>query len=88
MPLKSRNRDTASDIILSEVKKMKMLTKEELTRKLCAFYQANFDQRKTEVWFEQPAANVWVFGQGNKIITLKCHLISGEVTQRVENKGA
>lgn len=72
---------------MSEVIKMKMLTKEELTRRLCAFYRANFDQRKTEVWYEQPAANVWVFGQGDKIFTLKCHLLNGEVTQRVEKKG-
>ncbi len=65
---------------------MKLLTREEHTRRLCTFYQANYDQRKTDVWYEQPAVNVWVFGQGDKIITLKSHLLTGEVVCREETK--
>ena len=40
----------------------------------------HYGKRDTDIWFEQPALNVWVFKRGNKIITLKSHVITGDVS--------
>lgn len=33
----------------------------------------------TDEWHINPAVNVWVFERNGKIITLKCHIITGEI---------
>ena len=62
----------------------KILTKEELNQKLHAYYVEHFGEADTDVWCEQPAVNVWVFKRENKYISLKAHILSGEVEEFVE----
>lgn len=61
-----------------------MLTKEKLNESLTEFYKKRYGERDTDIWYEQPAVNVWVFGRDNKIITLKSHILTGEVEEFVE----
>ncbi len=63
---------------------MGILEKEQLQDALCAYYNTHYGARDTDVWYEQPAVNVWVFGRDGKIITLKSHILTGEVTEHIE----
>lgn len=62
----------------------KILTKEELTAHLHAYYIENYGEKDTDIWYEQPAANVWLFGREGKYITLKCHILTGKVEELTE----
>ena len=64
---------------------MKILTKEELNKKLYEYYIKNYTEKDTDEWFEQPAVNVWVFKRDDKYISLKAHILSGEVEEFIEN---
>ena len=59
---------------------MGILEKEQLSLNLFSYYEKHYGKRDTDIWFEQPAVNVWVFKRGNKIITLKSHVITGDVS--------
>lgn len=61
-----------------------MLTKEKLNESLSEYYKNHYGERDTDIWYEQPAVNVWVFGRDGKIITLKSHILTGEVEEFVE----
>ena len=61
-----------------------MLTKEKLNESLSEYYKNHYGERDTDIWYEQPAVNVWVFGRDGKIITLKSHILTGEVEELVE----
>lgn len=63
---------------------MGILTKEELNNNLYEYYKEHYGESDADVWYEQPAVNVWVFGRDGKIITLKSHVITGEVTEQME----
>ena len=63
----------------------KILTKEELNTKLFEYYREHYGERETDEWFEQPAANVWVFKRDNKYISLKAHILTAEVEEFVES---
>lgn len=63
---------------------MAILEKEELEKRLREYYVSVCGERETDVWYEQPAANVWVFGREGRFISLKCHILTGEVTEYVE----
>ncbi len=65
---------------------MSFFDKDKYNRALFSYYCSCFGKQETDVWYEQPAVNVWVFGRGNEIITLHSHIITGEVTARVERK--
>jgi len=65
---------------------MKILSNEKLNVALGRYYKEHYGERETDVWYEQPAANVWVFGRGDKIITLKSHILTGEVSEQTEEK--
>ena len=60
--------------------------KEMYANKLAEYYTKNYGEKETDFWYEQPAVNVWVFGRGDKIITLKSDVLTGEVTEKVEEK--
>lgn len=60
---------------------MGMLTKAQIEQCLCDYYKTQYGERDTDVWYDQPAANVLVFGRDGKIITLKCHILTGEVSE-------
>ena len=57
----------------------KILKKEQFDAYLSEYYREHYGERKTDKWYEQPAVNVWVFGRGNKIISLKSHILTGEI---------
>lgn len=61
-----------------------MLTKDKLNESLSEYYKNHYGEKDTDIWYEQPAVNVWVFGRDGKIITLKSHVLTGEVTEQVE----
>ena len=63
---------------------MRILEKEELNKKLYEYYAQNYTERDTDEWFEQPAINVWVFKRDGKYISLKAHILTGEVEEHIE----
>lgn len=63
---------------------MNMLTKIQIKKILQEYYNEHYGENNADVWYDQPAANVWVFGRNEKIITLKCHILTGIVTERIE----
>lgn len=58
--------------------------KELYNRNLYKYYVENYGERDTDIWYEQPAVNVWVFGRDGKIITLKSHVLTGEIEEKIE----
>ena len=58
--------------------------KEIYNANLKSFYLEHYGESDTDIWYEQPAVNVWVFGRDNKIITLKSNILTGEVTEQIE----
>ena len=58
--------------------------KELYNRNLYKYYVENYGERDTDIWYEQPAVNVWVFGRDGKIITIKSHILTGEIEEKVE----
>ena len=63
---------------------MGLLEKQEISQFLYEFYKEKYGESETDKWFEQPAVNVWVFERDGKIITLKCHILTGEVEAKEE----
>ena len=63
---------------------MAILDKEKLEQCLNEYYEEHYGRQNTDIWYEQPAVNVWVFGRDGKIITLKSHLLTGAVTEKIE----
>lgn len=63
---------------------MAIFDKELYSRNLYEYYVKHYGERDTDKWYEQPAVNVWVFGRDGKIITLKSHILTGEITVSVE----
>lgn len=63
---------------------MAILDKEKLGQFLNEYYEEHYGRQNTDIWYEQPAVNVWVFGRDGKIITLKSHLLTGAVTEKIE----
>lgn len=63
---------------------MSIFDKELYAKNLREYYVNNFGEKETDIWYEQPAVNVWVFGRDNKIITLKSKILTGEVTEKIE----
>lgn len=56
-----------------------MFNKELYNRNLKRYYLENYGEKETDIWYEQPAVNVWVFGRDGKVITLKSHILTGEI---------
>ena len=63
-----------------------ILKKEQFNKFLREYYLEHYGERDTDVWYEQPAVNVWVFGRGDKIIALKSDILTGEVEENVKTK--
>lgn len=62
----------------------RILEKEELNNYLYQYYVENYEERDTDEWFEQPAVNVIVFKRDGKYISLKSHILTGKVTEHIE----
>ena len=69
-----------------KVSGMKILDKKEFQQYLETFYKEKYGERDTDHWYEQPAVNVWVFEREGEIITLKCHILTGEVEVLTERR--
>lgn len=63
---------------------MSFFDKEKYDNALKEYYETCYGYRNTDVWFEQPGVNVWVFERDNQIITLKSDILSGNVTEYIE----
>ena len=63
---------------------MGLLEKQEISQFLYEFYKEKYEESEKDKWFEQPAVNVWVFERAGKIITLKCHILTGKVEAKEE----
>lgn len=57
----------------------KILTEKQLHSRLNKYYKEHYGDLDTDEWHVNPAVNVWVFERNGKIITLKCHIITGEI---------
>lgn len=53
-------------------------------KNLKSFYLEHYGEKETDIWYEQPAVNVWVFGRDDKIITLKSDVRTGIIEEFVE----
>ena len=65
---------------------MAVLTKEQIELNLKKYYIERYGDNSTDYWYEQPAVNVWVFSRDGKIITLKCHILTGAVSETIQDK--
>ena len=59
----------------------RILSKQDLQEKLFKYYEKHFGKKDTDRWFESAALNVIMFEREGKIIALKCHILTGEVTE-------
>ena len=64
----------------------KILTEQQLHSHLDKYYKERFGERDADEWYVNPAKNVWMFERDGKIITLQCHILTGEVTEKITNK--
>lgn len=62
----------------------KILTEKQHHNRLDKYYKEHYGERDTDEWFVNPAVNVWRFVRDGKVITLKSHMITGEVTEKVD----
>ena len=62
----------------------KILTEEQMHNYLDKYYNERFGERDTDNWYVNPAKNVWLFVRDGEIITLKCHILTGEVTENIK----
>ncbi len=62
-----------------------ILTKEQFRQHLSQYYLTHYGERESDIWYDQPAVNVWVFGRDGKVIALKAHILTGEVEEKVES---
>lgn len=60
---------------------MKVLTEKQLHNRLNKYYKKHYGELDTDEWYVNPAVNVWKFIRDNEIITLKCHILTGEITE-------
>ena len=63
---------------------VEILTKRQIAEILRKYYIEHYGTNDADIWYEQPAANVWIFSRNGKIITLKCHILTGMVTRTEE----
>lgn len=63
---------------------MDILTKDELNKKLYEYYVEHYGEMDNDEWFDPPAVNVWLFKRDNKYISLKAHILNGEVEEFIE----
>ena len=65
---------------------MEILTKMQIEQQLSEHYIKHYGKNDADIWHNQPAANVWVLRRDKKIITLKCHILTGVVSEKVKEE--
>ena len=63
---------------------MEILKKEQFEEKITKYYEEHFGKRDSDVWLESSAVNVRVFRRDGKFISLKSHILTGEVEVFIE----
>ena len=61
----------------------KILTEQQIHNRLDKYYKERFGEIDTDEWYVNPAKNVWMFNRDDKIITRQCHILTGEVTEKI-----
>ena len=61
----------------------KILTEKQLHSILDKYYKKHYGDCDTDEWYVNPAVNVWMFIRDGKTIMLKCHILTGEVTEKI-----
>ena len=62
----------------------RILTNDEFQTLLDRHYIRYFGVNNSDFWYPAPAANVRVFARGSTLVTLKCHILTGAVTEYEE----
>jgi len=62
-----------------------LLTHEQFQIALSNYYIEHYGERDTDRWFPDPAVNVRVFAREGKLITLKSHVLTGIVSESIED---
>lgn len=65
---------------------MNVFNKEMYHQKLSEYYRSVWGEQADDFFYQQPAVNVWVFRRAEQIITLKSHILTGEVSETTEPK--
>ncbi|MBE6989034.1 MAG: hypothetical protein E7432_09725 [Ruminococcaceae bacterium] len=63
---------------------MPLLPKAEFNRILEEYYLEHYGKDENDIWMEKPAVNVVTFRRGDRFISLKSHIITGEVEEIIE----
>ena len=63
---------------------MSLLTKTQFQEILRQYYIEHYGEQSSDKWYEQTAINVWVFVRDEKIITIKSHVLTGDITEQIE----
>lgn len=63
----------------------KILTEKQLHNRLNKYYKEHYGECDTDEWYVNPAVNMWKFIRDGKTIVLQCHIITGEVTEKIVN---
>lgn len=58
----------------------RILSAEECGCRLKEYYRTRYGQRDTDRWYETSAVNTKVFARNGDLISLQCHILTGEVT--------
>lgn len=61
----------------------KILTEKQLHSRLDKYYREHYGECDTDNWYVNPAVNVWMFERDGKTIVLQCHILTGEVTEKI-----
>ena len=59
-------------------------TREEFQTHLDNHYIKHCGVRDSDYWYPAPAVNVRQFARDSKLVTLKCHILTGVVTESIE----
>ncbi len=62
----------------------RILTNDEFQAHLDTYYIQHYGVNDSDFWHPAPAANVRVFSRGKDLITLKCHILTGVVSEYAE----
>ena len=62
-----------------------ILSKSEMQMLINDYYVEHYGKRDDDVWHECGALNVGCFSRDGKIIILKCHILTGEIEEKVED---
>ena len=57
----------------------KILTKDRFDELIFKYYAEHFGERESDIWLDSSAINVRTFSRDGKYISLKSHILTGEI---------